>query len=98
MSRRHLRRMGARAGQGLVAVLLAAAPARAAAAGRECWVGTWASSPQLADAAQAPPAPGFAGNTVRQVVQVSVGARRLRLRLSNAFGAGPLEVRSAHLA
>ena len=45
-----------------------------------------------------PPAPGLAGSTLRQVIHLSIGGRRLRVRLSNEFGDGPLAVASAHVA
>jgi lysophospholipase L1-like esterase len=45
-----------------------------------------------------PPAPGLAGNSLRQIVQLSLGGERLRLSFSNAFGAQPLNVVSAHVA
>jgi len=63
-----------------------------------CWVGTWASSPQRGDAKNAPPAPGFADTTLRQIVHVSAGGERLRVRFSNAFGTSPLTITSAHVA
>ena len=62
------------------------------------WVGTWASSPQLADANAAPPAPGLAGSTLRQIVHVSIGGRQMRVRFSNAFGTTPLTIAAAHVA
>jgi lysophospholipase L1-like esterase len=62
------------------------------------WVGTWAASPQLTEPANMPPEPGLADATLRQVVHVSVGGKRLRVRFSNAFGANPLTILSAHLA
>jgi lysophospholipase L1-like esterase len=62
------------------------------------WLGTWASSPQAADADAEPPVPGFADCTLRQVVHVSAGGTRIRVRFSNAFGAGPLTIVSAHVA
>src|SRR5229473_273908 len=62
------------------------------------WVGTWASAPQLGDAENAPPAPGFADGTLRQVVHVSIGGKQMRVRFSNAFGATPLTLASAHVA
>ncbi|MEO8592386.1 MAG: SGNH/GDSL hydrolase family protein [Candidatus Solibacter sp.] len=40
----------------------------------------------------------FADQTVRQIVHVSLGGRRVRVELSNAAGAPPLEVGAAHLA
>lgn len=68
------------------------------AAAAERWVGTWASSPQLATPAQLPPGQGFADTTVRQLVRVSIGGKRLRVRLSNAFGTAPLTIAGAHVA
>ena len=62
------------------------------------WVGTWASAPQRGDAGNAPPAPGFADSTLRQIVHVSVGGQRLRVRFSNGFGAEVLHISSAHVA
>ncbi len=62
------------------------------------WVGTWASAPQLGDAATMPPSPGFAGNTLRQIVHVSIGGRQLRVRFSNAFGTTALAMTTAHVA
>lgn len=62
------------------------------------WVGTWASSQQRGDKGSAPPAPGFANSTLRQIVHVSIGGRRLRVRFSNAFGTSPLTIASAHVA
>ncbi len=63
-----------------------------------CWVGAWASAPQRGDAKNAPPPPGFADATLRQIVHVSMGGERLRVRFSNAFGASPLTITSAHVA
>jgi lysophospholipase L1-like esterase len=62
------------------------------------WVGTWAAAPQLTEPANMPPAPGLADATLRQVVRVSLGGKRLRVRISNAFGAKPLTILSAHVA
>jgi lysophospholipase L1-like esterase len=45
-----------------------------------------------------PPAPGLAGQTLRQVIQPSLDGTRLRLTLSNAFGDGDLVVDSVHVA
>lgn len=62
------------------------------------WVGTWGTAPQLTEPDNMPPAPGLSGNTLRQVVHVSLGGDQLRLSLSNAFGDAPLTIRGAHLA
>jgi len=57
------------------------------------WVGTWAASPQ----AVAAPIQ-IDGQTVRQVVHVSLGGERLRVRFSNAYGTSGLVIGSAHVA
>ncbi|MGH9351155.1 MAG: hypothetical protein ACRD2G_03175 [Terriglobia bacterium] len=62
------------------------------------WVGTWAAAPQLGDAGNTPPAPGFRGVTLRQIVRVSIGGKKLRVRFSNAFGTTALTITSAHVA
>jgi lysophospholipase L1-like esterase len=80
------------------AVVLLAFGLALPAAAAERWVGTWASSPQLATPVQLPPGQGFADTTVRQLVRVSIGGKRLRLRLSNAFGTAPLTIAGAHVA
>src|SRR3954468_13577686 len=81
----------------IVAVLCASVPASAADRPPK-WVGTWAASPQLTEEANLPPAPGLADTTLRQVVHVSIGGSRLRVRFSNAFGATPLTLVAARLA
>ncbi len=67
-------------------------------ANKEEWVGTWASSPLLADAKGAPPPPGFVDSTVRQIIRTSIGGKQIRIRFSNAFGTTPLAITSAHTA
>lgn len=62
------------------------------------WVGTWAAAPQLTEANNMPPAPGLADATLRQVVHVSLGGRRMRVRFSNAFGTRPLAIIAAEVA
>lgn len=62
------------------------------------WVGSWACSPQLVEPQNRPPEPGLAGNTLRQVVHLTLGGREIRLRFSNEFGATPLVLDSVHIA
>ncbi|HXR48008.1 MAG TPA: SGNH/GDSL hydrolase family protein [Candidatus Limnocylindrales bacterium] len=62
------------------------------------WVGTWGTSPQLTETRNLPPAPGLTSNTLRQIVRVSIGGNRLRVRFSNAFGRNPVTMSSVHLA
>src|SRR5581483_11176518 len=62
------------------------------------WVQTWTAAQQLTEPRNLPPPPGLSGNTLRQVVRISLGGSRLRLRFSNQFGDGPLTIRAAHIA
>lgn len=82
----------------LLVLALVAMMGAGAGGGEARWVGTWAASPQLTEPSNMPPEPGLADATLRQVVHVSIGGKRLRLRFSNAFGAKPLTILAAHLA
>jgi len=62
------------------------------------WVGTWSTSVQLTEPRNLPPEPGLEGNTLRQVVHVSLGGEQLRVRFSNAFGTSPVTLTAAHIA
>jgi len=45
-----------------------------------------------------PPPPAFDNQTIRMIVRASVGGRRVRVVLSNAFGDEPLHIGAAHIA
>ncbi|MFZ5890482.1 MAG: SGNH/GDSL hydrolase family protein [Myxococcota bacterium] len=72
------------------------------------WVGTWATGLQLTeprnlptpapDSEPTPENPGFAGNTLRQIIHVSMGGSKLRLRLSNEYGVAPVTFEEVHVA
>lgn len=62
------------------------------------WVGSWASSQQIPEPANALPPEALRDATLRQVVHLTVGGKELRVRLSNAFGTGPLTILSVHVA
>lgn len=62
------------------------------------WVGTWATSEQLVETANNPPSPGLSNNTLRQIVHVSIGGEKVRLRLSNEYSNGALVIKTARLA
>ena len=70
----------------------------AGAAPSDHWVGTWATGPQLTEVSNLPPPPGLANNTLRQVLRVSIGGTRLRMRFSNQYGSGPVTLNGVHLA
>lgn len=62
------------------------------------WVGTWTTSPQLVEQRNNPPDPGLSNNTLRQVVHVSIGGERLRVKFSNEFSRQPVVMHSVHIA
>lgn len=66
-------------------------------AGQESWVATWGCAPQLVEPANRPPIP-LANNTLREFVRVSIGGRRLRVRLSNRFGTDAVTLSAVHIA
>ncbi len=83
----------------MVCVLLFSAQACAATAR---WLGTWGAAPAGAQAPgpAIPPervSPVFYDQTIQQTLRLSIGGARLRLRLTNAFGATPLTIGAARV-
>jgi lysophospholipase L1-like esterase len=64
----------------------------------ESWVATWQGPPQLTEPRNMPPAPGLAGNSLRQLIHLSLGGSAIRFRVSNEFGDAPLRIESAQVA
>ena len=76
------------------------------------WVGSWAAGtagrPALSEADDGAPGEqprpasysdvSIANQTLRQIVNLSLGGERFRVVLTNAFGTSPLEIGAAHLA
>lgn len=66
------------------------------------WVGSWGASPAPPMATPAggrfPGTPSFNNQTVVQVLRMSAGGPRLRLRLTNEYGAHALQVGAARVA
>ena len=56
------------------------------------WVGTWAAAPAPSEAGV-----GFNNHTLRMNPRVSVGGDTLRVRISNAYGNGKLEIGAAYV-
>jgi lysophospholipase L1-like esterase len=64
----------------------------AQSANKEHWVGTWATAPVT----QVPSATNEVNNqTLRQIVHISVGGDRVRVKFSNLFGTSPLVIGGA---
>ncbi len=63
------------------------------------WVGSWGASPLPPSPAtqRFPATPGFANQTIRQIVRLSAGGDRVRLRLTNEYGAQPLRIGAARV-
>lgn len=62
------------------------------------WVGTWAASQQIPEPRNALPPAELRNATLRQIVHLTLGGSRLRIRLSNAFGTAPLRIAAVHIA
>ncbi|MBN1905337.1 MAG: SGNH/GDSL hydrolase family protein [Deltaproteobacteria bacterium] len=62
------------------------------------WISTWATAQQPVEPHNLPPAPGLDSNTIRQVVQVTIGGEMLRVRFSNEYGTSPVTIKSARIA
>ena len=61
--------------------------------GNRQWVGTWAASPAPSESGVA-----FNNHTIRMNPRISLGGERLRVRISNAYGARPLAIGAARIA
>ena len=64
------------------------------------WVGSWGASPlpPSPGAGPFPATPSFTDQTVRQIVRLSVGGQRVRLRVSNEYGTKPVTIGAARVA
>ncbi|SFS12753.1 Lysophospholipase L1 [Granulicella pectinivorans] len=82
----------------VVVLVLVAMGAPADAAAPEQWVTTWGSSQLKPVGADLFPSHAMDHATLRQVVHVSLGGERFRLRLSNVFGERPLVLQSVSVA
>lgn len=79
--------------------LALALPAHAGTASKPLkWVGAWASAQMAPDAKNSLAPEDYPNATLRQVVRLSLGGDKIRVRLSNAFGTQPLTIKAAHVA
>src|SRR5476651_388592 len=81
---------------------LALVASHAEAAGAR-WLGSWGASPAPPMSAGAyggrvPSTPSFNNQTIVQMVRLSAGGQRLRLRLTNEYGPKALEIGAARVA
>lgn len=68
-----------------------------AAAASPHWVGSWAAAQQVPEPANALQPQDLTDATLRQVVHLSLGGTRLRVRVSNAFSSTPLHLAAVHI-
>jgi lysophospholipase L1-like esterase len=71
---------------------LVTAPRNAA---QPTWIGTWATAPQADIPAHVQT---FWNQTLRLIVHVSAGGKKVRIKVSNTFGDRPLLIGAAHIA
>jgi lysophospholipase L1-like esterase len=64
-----------------------------ASAPASSWTGTWAIAQMHDNSGKT-----FTDQTLRQIVRISIGGKRVRLKISNLFGTQPLRVEDVHLA
>jgi lysophospholipase L1-like esterase len=74
-----------------------AASAQTLESGGPAWVATWSTAP-MSDASNNGGSRSFDNQTLRQIMQISVGGSRVRVRISNEYGETPLLIGSAHVA
>ncbi len=81
----------------LLLAFLMALPGHASAAH---WVGTWGAAPEPPSPGFGPLAgtPSFSNQTIREVVRISAGGNRVRIRFTNEYGTKPLRIGAASIA
>jgi lysophospholipase L1-like esterase len=94
----------------LFAILVAFGAQAVVAQGQnEHWVATWATAMRVAPQVVSPIVGqpftvalqaqlGFNNQTIRMIAPVSIGGRRVRVQLSNAYGTAPLKLGAVHVA
>lgn len=80
------------------ALILACLMTAGVALAKDHWVGTWGTAPQLVERHNNPPLPGLENNSLRQIVQVSIGGKKVRLKLTNEFSQEATEIKAVELA
>src|SRR4051812_32335096 len=85
--------MAGRLAVAAAALLLVSGPAAA-----QHWVGSWAASQQIPEPGNALRPEQLTDVTLRQLMRVTLGGPRLRIRLANTFGTAPLRIDSVHIA
>lgn len=85
-----------RFGSGLLVLALCLGTAWPAASASR-WIGSWTTASVPSEATATLPGSPSGEVTLRQVVRLTAGGPRLRLRVSNQFGTAPLRIDGAHV-
>lgn len=64
----------------------------------EKWTATWATAVESPFSPSDMPNTTMTGNSVRQIIHVSIGGKKMRLQLSNEKSSQPLEIKSIYIA
>lgn len=83
---------------GFIFLILSVSCVQHTASAQQQWIGTWASSQQLAESHNNPPSPYLADNTLRQVVRATLGGSKIRVQFSNKYSSGAVTINAAHIA
>jgi hypothetical protein len=60
------------------------------------WVASWGASQQIPEPRNALSVADMTDATIRQIVHLTLGGQKLRVRLSNAFGTAALHLAEVH--
>ena len=95
-------RMGSTKLAAFLSLVMLLAPHAVPAAEEAGWIATWTASPQPvwnnADSAPVRVPPSLGNQTIRQIANVSLGGKRVRIVLTNEYGKEPLLIGEAHVA
>src|ERR1035438_7890137 len=86
-------RIGRLLAYSMVAIVSAGQQARIPRPPASSWPGPWAIAQMHDNSGKT-----FTDQTLRQIVRVSIGGKRVRLKISNPFGTHPLRIEDVHVA
>src|SRR5215470_17621850 len=82
----------------LLTSLLILCAVRSGASAQSRWIASWATSPQEDAGENVLTSEELRASTLRQIVHLSLGGKKIRLHLSNRYGTEPLHLLSVHVA
>ena len=73
-------------------------PADSEPVSKSNWVSSWVSALQIPEPRSAIPPDELTNSTLRQIIRISLGGSRIRLRVSNVYGTAPLTLGKISIA